>query len=93
VIRHVVLLKLTDPSLVDESRTRLEALAGQIPSLRSLEVTVDVLRSDSSSDLCLITTHDDLDGLKAYADHPAHQEFLAWVRPLLSSRAVVDVEV
>jgi hypothetical protein len=62
VIRHIVLLKLTDPSLLDEASSRLKALAGQIPSLLSLDVSLDVLRSDSSSDLCLVTTHDDLDG-------------------------------
>ena len=31
--------------------------------------------------------------LAGYADHPAHQEFLAWVRPRLTARAVVDSEV
>ena len=93
MIRHVVLLKLTDPSLASEAKQRLEALQGQVPSLRSLDVTLDVLRSESSSDLCLVTTHDDLDGLRSYADHPAHQEFLAWLRPVLASRAVVDAEV
>jgi hypothetical protein len=92
VIRHVVLLKLTDPSLAAEAAKRLEALAGEIPSVRSLEVGVDVLRSDSSYDVALVTTHDDLDGLRAYAEHPAHVEFLAWVRPHLADRVVVDAE-
>lgn len=93
MIRHVVLLKLTDPSLAAETVTRLEALLGQVPALLSLEAGVDVLRSDASYDVSLVTTHDDLAGLKAYAEHPAHVEFLTWVKPHLAGRAVVDAEV
>jgi hypothetical protein len=93
VIRHLVLLKLTDPSLAGDTAKRLEALVGQIPSLLSLEVGVDVLRSEASYDVGLVTTHDDLDGLRAYAEHPAHVEFLAWLKPNLAGRAVVDAEV
>jgi hypothetical protein len=90
VIRHVVLLKLTDPALAPEAVQRLEALVGRVPALRTLEAGVDVLRSEASYDVSLVTTHDDLEGLRAYADHPAHQEFLAWLRPHLAARAVTD---
>lgn len=92
MIRHVVLLKLTDSSLAPEAVSRLEALRGVVPSLRSLEAGVDVLRSQASYDVSVVTTHDDLEGLKAYAEHPAHQDFLAWVGPHLAGRAVVDSE-
>lgn len=92
MIRHVVLMKLTEPSDAPEAKTRLEALRGQIPALRSLDVTLDVLRTDASYDLCLITTHDSLAALEDYQVHPVHQEFRAWVGPRLAGRAVVDSE-
>ena len=91
MIRHVVLMKLTDPADAGEAKARLEVLR-DLPPVRSLEAGVDVLRTDASYDVALVTTHEDRDGLRAYAEDPRHQEFLAWVRPRLAARAVVDSE-
>ena len=73
MVRHIVWWTLKPEA---EGRTaaenaklikqRLEALMGQIPSLKSLEVSYDFLPT------CTMTTHDDAEGLKAYAEHPAH---------------------
>lgn len=90
MICHVVLMRFTEPEDAGEAKARLESLPEQIPSLLSLVVGLDVLRTDASYDLSLVSTHDDLDGLRAYQDHPAHQEFGRWLSPRLSSRAVVD---
>ena len=54
-------------------KQRLEAPMGQIPSLKSLEVSYDFLPTCTMSvNVILMTTHDDAEGLKAYAEHPAH---------------------
>ena len=54
-------------------KQRLEALMGQIPSLKSLEVSYDFLPTCTMPvNVILMTTHDDAEGLKAYAEHPAH---------------------
>jgi len=92
VIRHVVLMRFADPADAPEAKTRLEALPDSVDALRSLEVGLDVLRTEASFDLALVSTHDDLDGLRDYQEHPAHVQFLAWVRPRLTARAVVDLE-
>jgi hypothetical protein len=92
VIRHVVLLKLTDPSDADECVTRLEALEGRAEGLLTMTAGVDVLRTEASYDVALVTTHPDLAGLTAYADDPVHGEFLAWLRPRLAGRVAVDSE-
>jgi hypothetical protein len=92
VISHTVLLRFHDASVADEAKTRLEALLGAVPTLRSLSVVVDTLGSPSGHHLALHTTHDDEPGLRAYQQHPAHQEFAAWLKPLEHSRAVVDGE-
>lgn len=92
MIRHVVLMKLTDPADAPEAKARLEALPAEIPQIRSLEVGLDVLRTDASYDLWLITTHDSAETLGEYQTHPAHDDFRAWVGPRLAGRAVVDSE-
>ena len=92
MIRHVVLMKFTDASDAPEAKTRLEALAAGIPQIRSLEVGLDVLHTEVSYDLWLITTHDSAETLGGYQAHPVHQAFREWVGPRLAARAVVDSE-
>jgi Stress responsive A/B Barrel Domain len=92
VITHTVLISFTEPADVPEAKSRLEALPAQIDDIRSLWVGLDVVRTESSYDLVLVTTHDDVTGLVAYQGHPVHQEFLAWLKPRLAARAVVDAE-
>lgn len=93
MIRHLVLMRFTDPADAAEAKARLEALVGQVPELRSLWVGLDALGTDGAFHLALDTTFDDTDGLDAYAAHPAHVDGLAWLRPRLAARAVVDAEV
>ena len=92
MIRHQVLLKLADRSDAAETVARLRALTGRCAGLLTVDAGVDVLGSEASYDVALTTTHDDLDGLRAYAEDPVHGEFLAWVRPRLVGRVVVDSE-
>ena len=92
MITHIVLMKFADPSNRDEAKKRLEALPAEIPQIRTQIVGLDVVGSEVSQDLALVTTHDSLDELKAYQSHPVHQEFGGWLRPLLTSRVAVDYE-
>jgi hypothetical protein len=93
VIRHVVLMRFTDPSDAPEAADRLRALAPQIDEIRSMEVLLDVVGSEVSWHLAMITTHVSLEALQGYQAHPVHQEFGAWVRPRLAARAAVDGEI
>ena len=92
MITHVVLMKFADPANRDEAKSRLEALAAEVPQIKTLHVGLDVVGSEVSYDLALTTTHDSVDELKAYQGHPAHVAFGGWLRPLLTSRVVVDYE-
>lgn len=92
MITHTVLLSFHDPAEAATAKRLLEELPEQIAELRSLWVGLDVLRTASSSDLVLVTTHDDVTGLLAYQGHPAHEAFLGWLRPRVAARAVVDAE-
>jgi hypothetical protein len=90
LITHIVLMKFADQTNLAEAKKRLEALPADIPQIRSLTVGLDVVGSEVSYDLALTTTHDSLEELKGYQSHPAHVEFGGWLRPLLTSRVVVD---
>ncbi|RAK42364.1 stress responsive alpha/beta barrel protein [Actinoplanes lutulentus] len=87
---HIVLMKFADAGDAAKATLRLEELAGVVPEIRAVEVHLDELNTGVSWDLYLKTTHLDADDLRAYQAHPAHLELGAWLRPLLTSRAVVD---
>lgn len=92
MITHVVLFRLNDPDDADEARRRINALRGRIPQIRSLSAGVDAGRDDSRWQVALVSTHDDWDALEAYGRHPAHVEFLDWMRPRVAERAAVDFD-
>jgi hypothetical protein len=87
---HVVLMRFADQGDAAKAKLRLEELAGAVPEIRSAEVHLDELGTDVSWHLHLRTTHHDADDLRAYQEHPAHLELGAWLRLLLTARAVVD---
>lgn len=92
MLTHVVSFTFTEPEDRHEAQTRLEALPPQIDAIRSLTTGLDVLGDPGFAHLVLITTHDDVTGLRAYQQHPVHQEFAAWVAPRLAAKTVVDAE-
>lgn len=92
MLTHVVMWTLADPADALEAKARLEALPPLIPAIRSLQVGIDVLGDPDAAHVVLITTHDDAAGLQAYASHPDHREFGAWLASRRTSRTVVDFE-
>ncbi len=92
MLTHVVSFTFTDRADREECRDRLEALVGQIEELLTLTVGLDMVGDAGAADLVLITTHDDVAGLRSYQQHPVHQEFATWLKPRITSRTVVDFE-
>ena len=90
MLTHVVSFTFTDAEDRYEAQARLEALPALIEAIRSMQTGLDELGDPGAAHLVLITTHDDVAGLRAYQEHPVHEAFGAWVRPLLSGKAVVD---
>ena len=91
MIKHIVMMKFIDAGHADEAVNRLRALGAKVDQIRSMTVGADVVHSAVSYDLGMITTHNDLDELRSYQQHPEHRRFAAWVHPLLESRAAVDL--
>ncbi|MDO9308700.1 MAG: Dabb family protein [Deltaproteobacteria bacterium] len=95
MITHLVFFKLSDPSDENMAATRAKLLGmeGQIPLLRHLEAGVDVIRSERSYDVALITRFDSRDDLQAYQIHPYHAGVVVpFMKSVCSSIIAVDYE-
>lgn len=92
MITHVVLFKLKDrsPGSVHKARDVLLGLRGKIPQLRYIEVGIDLLHSERSYDIALITKFDSMDDLQAYQVHPVHLEVAKYINSVKDSSIVVD---
>lgn len=93
MITHIVFFKLKeqDSASIEAAKEKLLSMAGRIEMLRHLEVGVDVVRSERSYDLALITRFDSHADLDAYQVHPYHAgEILPYMRGACSSVVAVD---
>lgn len=74
MITHIVMFKLKDTSKANVEKTRdvLLSMKGKVDLLRYLEVGMDVLHSERSYDILLMTRFDCIDDLNAYQVHPYH---------------------
>lgn len=94
MITHVVLFKLKDrsPRSLEKAKDLLVGMKGKIPQIRHLEVGTDVLHSERSYDLALITKFDSMDDLAAYQAHPVHVKVSEYIMSVKESSVVVDFE-
>ena len=95
MITHIVLFKLKEQSTesIEKAKERILSMEGKVEQLRHLEVGTDVIRSERSYDLALVTKFDSLADLNAYQVHPYHAEQVAaYMRSVSSAVAVVDFE-
>lgn len=95
MVTHIVLFKLTEPSAeaVAITRDRLLGMQGKIPQLRYLEAGIDIIRSERSYDVALLTRFDSLEDLQAYQVHPYHAgEIVPYMKSVCSSIVAVDYE-
>lgn len=91
MITHVVFFKLKDrsPEAVQVTVDVLKNMEGKIPVLRYIEVGTDVLRSERSYDIALITKFDSLEALQEYDTHPVHMDVKAHMKQVLDGTSIV----
>ena len=89
---HMVFFKFKDIQHGREAKKRLESMRGKVPSLRSIEVGLDQVRSSRSWDMVLDTRFDDRAGYDAYATDPTHLSVLVWLKTVIAESATVDYE-
>ena len=100
MIRHVVMWKFKDEA---EGKTKLQnmewvrdslyALVPVIPEIKRMEIGFDIMGTDMSMDLMLLTEFDSVSDMKTYAEHEAHLKVSKYVRSVVESRVVLDCEI
>ncbi len=93
-LTHVVLTRLKDksPENVANVIAKLRSLEGNVPTLKSIEVGVNVVESDRAYDVGIVTRFDDLAAMEAYQIHPFHQGVLAYMKKKAESVVAIDYE-
>lgn len=94
MITHIVFFKLKDRSEESIARTAavLRDMEGKIDELKHIEVGIDVLHSDRSYDIALVTKFESLEALQAYQVHPVHQKVIEHMTQVREASASVDYE-
>jgi len=93
MITHIVLFKLEAPTTENLSVTvaKLLSMKSEISELRHLEAGIDVVRSERSYDIALMTKFDSLEDLQAYQVHPYHASVVVpHMKSVCSSIVAVD---
>ena len=95
MIRHIVLFKIKDeykdeiPQLVEN----FYGMKGKIEGMLDLESGADVLHSDRSYDLALITLFESREAFEAYQTHPVHQPVRKRMHEVRSASVACDFEI
>jgi len=95
MLKHVVVAKFKKDlpeSVIDEISKGLAALPQIISEIKEFQWGRDILRSERSYDFALVAVFDDLDALRRYLVHPAHQEVAVKLRGNAESSILVDFE-
>lgn len=97
MLKHVVMWKLKESAegknKAENARfmkTRLEALRGVVPELKSVEVGINIKESDMAYDAVLIAEFENEEALATYKIHPEHVKISSYCKKIRESRIVVD---
>lgn len=94
MFNHVAMFKLKNPGRDEILRVRemLLGLKQQINLIRSLEVGIDLLHSQRSCDLLLLTRFDSIEDMILYQKHPAHVKVAQYIASIEEASYTVDYE-
>jgi len=95
MITHIVLFKFKPETTEAEVQKLAEGLGGLpqlIEEIREFRFGADVVRSERSYDLGLVSSFEDLDALQRYNVHPEHQKVVAQVKAIATNVVSVDFE-
>ena len=99
MIKHIVWWTLHDTAAgytASENAQRAQKAAEalkQIPTVRSVEVSYAIQPTTTiPAQLVLCSVHADMQGLKAYAEHPIHLEFGKLIKEITTSRQALDYQ-
>ncbi|MFQ5584516.1 MAG: Dabb family protein [Calditrichia bacterium] len=100
MIKHIVMWRLYEQAGGNSKAENVEKLCqmllglrNNIPEIKHLETGINVDTSKSASDVVLYCEFDNLQDLRAYQQHPLHQQVVDFLNKVRSEKRVVDYEV
>lgn len=100
MIKHIVLWKLKEHAEgaakaenAMKIKALLESLAGKMPGLLKIEVSVDLGLDEGGVDLCLYSEFENRAALAAYQEHPLHAAMKPFIGACREERRVIDYEI
>ncbi|KAJ52396.1 hypothetical protein BD780_001170 [Clostridium tetanomorphum] len=99
MIKHIVMWKLKyfngDEKIKNCERAKrdLEGLQEMIPELKSIEVGININKTDAAYDLVLYSEFENEEGLNTYQNHPEHVKVGQFIKGIVQHRVVVDYTV
>lgn len=90
---HIVLFKLKDSTKenMEKAKAILSSMEGKIQELKYLEVGVDIIRSERSYDIALITRFNNKEDMDEYQVSEYHvNHVIKDLKPLLESSVALD---
>ena len=94
MIRHIVLFKIKDEykSEIPELVENFLGMKGRIEGMTDLEAGADILHSERSYDLALITVFETREAFDAYQTHPVHLPVKKRMHEVRSASVACDFE-
>ena len=90
---HIVMFKFKEENKkanLIQAKQMLENLMGAIPSLRSIDVGVNMIVTDRAMDLSLIAAFESKEGLELYDVHPEHQKVVTFIKSVVEYSKATD---
>ncbi len=90
---HIVMFQFKEENKeanMVEVKKMLEALPSKINTIHSMEVGIDISRSDRSYDMVLVSMFEEQAALDVYATHPEHLEVVKVIKEVTTLSKVVD---
>ena len=96
MIKHVVLMKFKAEASDAKKQAVADGLRGLpaiIPEIKQYEVGFDIVHSERSCDLALVSAFDDMAAMGRYQKHPRHQAVLTLIKEICEQLYAVDFKV
>ena len=99
MVKHIVIFRLQDDieparkaEIMNQFKSGILALPAVIPTIRQIGVGFNI-NAGEASDICLESTFDTLDDVKAYGVNPHHVAVASALKPYVAARSCADYEV
>ncbi len=93
MVKHIVMFKFNDENKQENllrAKEILETLLITVPTLKKMEVGINISQESRAMDLSLYSEFDTMEGLSLYANHPEHLEVIKFIKSVAVESKVVD---